>query len=56
MALGAELVISLLSLSRTFSAFKTGGGIEESPAAVFSLPFDPRRALATVSQKCYTWG
>jgi ABC-type transport system involved in cytochrome c biogenesis permease component len=29
MALWADFFISLLSLSRTFSAFKTGGGIEE---------------------------
>jgi hypothetical protein len=37
MALGAELVISLLSLSRTFSAFKTGGGIEEMTLVGFLL-------------------
>jgi len=29
MALWAEFSISLLFLSHTFSAFKTGGGIEE---------------------------
>ena len=46
MALWAEFLISLPSLSRTFSAFKTGGGYRGD---------DPRRALAAVSHKCYTW-
>ena len=39
MPLRAEFLISLLSLSRICSAFKTGGGIEESPVACPILHF-----------------